>query len=377
MFYTKGILNVDVESSYISIKRGTVVMKLLDLLTGAMKCGASDLHLTVGSPPALRVNGKLTKAVVNGCVHPPLTPDDTLNVAKTIMTAEQYQNWLQKGEIDFSHSLPGVGRFRINAYRQRGCACLAIRPVPYQIPSVEELKLPPSVVSLTEKKQGLVLVTGPAGSGKSTTLAALIDKINRERTFTYYHGLKSIETCTTIKVWWTSGNWGSIPFQWRARYMLLCARTDIIVISELRDLETILSGHYGGGNPSGLRRSLLPPAVPTIDRIIDIFPRGQQEQIKVQLSMTLQGVVSQQILPRTDGCGRVLATEILCATPAVRNLIREGKTDQLTTVMQTGSRWGMHTMDMALRDLVHSGDVTAEAALKYVTDQDGFTRSIQ
>ena len=355
-------------------------MKLMDLLISALKNGASDLHLTVGTSPALRINGKLTRAIVNGYIHPPLTPEDTLNAVKTIMTTEQYQNWLQKGEIDFSYSIPGVGRFRVNAYRQRGCASLAIRTVPYQIPSLESLKLPPSVTSLIDKPQGLVLVTGPAGSGKSTTLAAIIDKINRERAahivtiedpIEYLHQhQKSLVDQRELGI-----DTFSMAGALRAS---LRQDPDIILVSELRDLETISiaitaaeTGHlvFGALYTSG--------AVQTIDRIIDIFPPGQHEQIKVQLSTTLQGIISQQILSRADGSGMVLAAEILVTTPAVRNLIREGKINQLAMVMQTGSRWGMQTMDMALRDLVRAGEITTESALKFVADQDSFMRSVQ
>lgn len=355
-------------------------MKLIDLLTDALRCGASDLHLTVGASPALRVNGKLTKAIVNGGIHPPLTPDDTLNVAKVIMTTEQYQTWLQRGEIDFSYSLPGVGRFRVNAYRQRGCASLAIRTVPHQIPSADTLKLPPPVIGLTEKKHGLAIIAGPAASGKSTTLAALIDIINRERSLhiiTIEDPIEYLHQHQKSLV--NQRELGTDTFSMAgAVHTSLRQDPDVIVIGELRDPETISvairaaeTGHlvFGVLYTSG--------AVPTIDRIIDVFPHSQQEQIKVQLATTLQGVVSQQLLPRADGCGRILATEILLATPAVRNLIRERKTEQLITVMQTGSRWGMHTMDMAVRERVLAGDVTAEAALKFVTDPDSFTRSLQ
>jgi len=355
-------------------------MKIMDLLTSALKNGASDIHLSVGTAPALRINGKLTKAVINGYIHPPLTPDDTLSAAKIIMTSEQYQNWLQRGEIDFSYSIPGVGRFRVNAYRQRGCASLAIRTVPHQVPTLESLKFPMSVTGLTDKTHGLVLVTGPAGSGKSTTLAALIDKINRERSvhvitiedpIEYLHQhQKSMVDQRELGI--DTFSMGS------ALRASLRQDPDVILISELRDLETISiaitaaeTGHlvfgalYTGG------------AVQTIDRLIEIFPPGQQEQIKIQLSTTLQGIISQQILARADGNGRVMAAEILQTTPAVRNLIREGKTHQLITVMQTGSRWGMQTMDMALRDLVRAGEITVESALRLVADQDGFIKSVQ
>ncbi|MBZ4652744.1 MAG: twitching motility protein PilT [Peptococcaceae bacterium] len=354
-------------------------MDVIELLKSAVKAGASDIHLSVGAYPMFRINGQLKRWVPEGEENVPLKREDTLKAAEILMNSEQMEAWQQKGELDFSYSLPGVGRFRVNIYRQRGCVSLALRPVPYQIPSLESLGVPQAVVGLADKTNGLVLVTGPTGSGKSTTLAALINKINQERAchiitiedpieYLYQHQ-KSVVDQREL---------GSDTFS-LAGALRACLRQDpdVILVGEMRDLETIATAITAAETGHLVFATLhTNSAAQSVDRIIDVFPPGQQEQIKVQLAATLQGVVTQQLLPRADGMGRVLAAEVMIVTPAVRNLIREGKTHQIQTVLQTGGRWGMQTMDMALRELVRSGAVTMETALKYTNDQENFSRLV-
>lgn len=352
-------------------------MNIKELLSSAVSAGASDIHLSVGMPPVFRVHGKLCRWSPEGTPYPPLTQEDTLRAAQAFMTPEQYISWQQKGELDFSYSIPGMGRFRVNTYRQRGCTSLAIRPVPYNIPRLEELGLPPVVATLTEKNQGLVLVTGPTGSGKSTTLAALINKINQEQDYHIitledpieylYQHQRSIVDQREL---------GSDTFSLAgALRASLRQDPDVILVGEMRDVETISTAITAAETGQLVFATLhTKSAVQTIDRIIDIFPSGQQEQIKVQLAATLQGIVTQQLLPVSVGNERVLAAEILIVTPAVRSLIREGKTHQIPTILQTGSRWGMQTMDMALRDLVRAGRITAEAAYKHCHDAEALNR---
>lgn len=343
-------------------------MDVVELLKRAVREKASDIHLTVGTPAAFRISGDLALLGSEDGEAKSLSREDTGEATKILMTPEQYEIWQKKGELEFSYSLPGVGRFRVNAYRQRGCSSLAIRPVPYNIPELESLGLPAAVSSFAGKKQGLILVSGPTGSGKSTTLAALIDKINQERSchiitienpIEYLHQhKKSIVNQREI---------GSDTFS-TAGALRSCLRQDpdVILIGEMSDAQTIATaidaaemGHlvFAALSVNGV--------VQTVERIIEIFPPEQHEQIKVQLAATLQGVVAQQLVPGIVEKNRVLAAEVMSATPAVRNLIREGKTHQIPTVLQTGERWGMQTMDMALERLVQNGQITRETALKY------------
>lgn len=353
------------------------MLELSLLLKSALQCGASDIHLSVGSSPLLRVNGKLRQWTPDeiSCLN--LSQDDTLQIARTLLSESQYQAWLAKGEFDFTYSLPGLGRFRVNIYRQRGCASLAIRPVPYHIPALDELDLPYVVSTLAEKSHGLVLVTGPAGSGKSTTLAALINKINQERCchiitiedpIEYLHQhQKSLVDQREL-----GSDTSSVSCALRA---CLRQNPDVIMVSELRDTDTIATvitaaetGHLVFGSLHTCS------AGQTVNRLIDVFPTAQQQHMRTQLAAVLQGIVTQQLVTRADGNGRVLAAEVFIGTPAARNLIREGKNHQIQTIMQTGGRWGMQTMDMALRDMVKTGKITPETAIKYSADPDNFQR---
>ncbi|MCR4442210.1 MAG: type IV pilus twitching motility protein PilT [Peptococcaceae bacterium] len=354
-------------------------MDVVSLLKKALAMDASDIHLTVGTSPVLRINGVLVKLEAGEEMGYPLTQSDTMQAVRALMTDEQFETWKQKGELDFSYSLPGVGRFRVSSYRQRGCATLAIRLMPYIVPSLESLGLPPAVAGMADKKQGLVLVTGPAGSGKSTTLAALIDKINRERAchiitiedpIEYLHQhKKSIVEQREI---------GSDTHSMTAALQAsLRQDPDVIVVGDMRALETISTSITAADTGHLVFATMhTNSAAKTVEHIIEVFPAGQQEQIKVQLAATLQGVITQQLLPCRAGSGRVLAAEVLIATPAVRSLIREGKTHQLSNAMQTGGRWGMATMDMSLKELVRTGQVSLETALQYCADRESFTRGL-
>lgn len=352
-------------------------MDIKAMLQAAVAMGVSDIHISVGTPPVFRINGNLIRWAPEGKEPILVTQEESLKVSQTLMTPEQFETWQTKGEIDFSYSIPGLGRFRVNIYRQRGCASLALRFVPYQIPPLASLGVPQVVSTLAEKSHGLVLVTGATGSGKSTTLAALIDKINHERSrhiitledpIEYLHQhRKSIVNQREI---------GNDTYS-LAMALRSCLRQDpdVILVGEMLDLETIATAITAAETGHLVFATLYTNSVTqTIERIIDIFPPGQQDQIRVQLANTLQGVVTQQLLPTIDGTGRVLAAEVMVATPAVRTLIREGKIHQMSTVLQTGGRWGMQTMDLALRELVLAGKISLEIALKNSHDPDSFSR---
>jgi twitching motility protein PilT len=346
----------------------------------AMEQGASDIHLSVGTQPAFRINGKLRHQNTDDNEQfKNLNRDDIMDIIREIMDEEQLLLWRENGEFDFSYSLPGVGRFRVNVYRQRGCPSLAIRPVPYEIPPLDGLGVPEAIVDLMEKKNGLVLVTGTTGSGKSTTLAALINKVNMECEkhiitiedpieYLYQHK-KSIVDQREV---------GSDTATF-AGALRSCLRQDpdVILIGELRDLETISTAITAAETGHLVLATLhTNSASQSIDRIIDIFPPNQQEQIKVQLASTLHGIITQQLIPRVDGQGMVLASEVMISIPAIRNLIREGKTHQIPTVLQTGTRWGMKTMDASLCDLVKNNIVNFDVAMNYTNDKDSFARLV-
>lgn len=339
-----------------------------------MELKASDLHLTVASPPILRINGKLVE--VN---DRRLLPEDTKRIAQQIMTPDQMMLFKKKGELDFSYAHPGLGRFRINAYKQRGSYSMAFRVVTFKVPTIEELNLPPVVIELSKKQRGLILVTGPTGSGKSTTLAAMINYMNmhrREHILTledpieYLHKHnKSIVNQREI------GN-DTHSFA-NALRSALRQDPDVILVGEMRDLESI-SIAITAAETGHLVLSTLHTigAAKTIDRIIDVFPPHQQQQIKVQLSTVLEGVISQQLLPKADKSGRIAAFEVMVTNPAIRNLIREGKTHQMQTVIQTGGKLGMQTMDASLINLYRRQIINIENLEKYAVDLDIVRRQI-
>lgn len=343
-------------------------MDFLALIKDGTEKRASDIHLTVGMPVIYRINGVLMKVGEDI-----LNPQTTEEIAKGILNERQLDELLQKGEIDTSFSSPGVGRFRLNVFKQRGSYCLAIRIIPLSIPTIEELGLPAIVKDLARLPRGLILVTGPTGSGKSTTLASMINLINQEKNYhiltledpiEYLHRHnKSIVNQREI------GN-DSLSFANSLRAALR-QDPDVILVGEMRDLETI-SIALTAAETGHLVLSTLHTlgAAKTVDRIIDVFPSYQQQQIRIQFSSVLQAIISQQLLPRIDGKGRVAAFEVMVATSAIRNLIREEKTHQIDTSIQTGSKYGMQTMDTSLINLYNKGLISQETIITQATNPD-------
>ena len=347
------------------------MVSVVELLKQAKEAGASDLHITVGIPPKMRVNGKLITMD-----YPRMMPDNTMEALLEVMNEQQRLKFEEKGELDMSFSVPEMGRFRVNAFKQRGTVAMAIRLVGTSVPSVEELRIPDSVIELYKKKRGLVLVTGPTGSGKSTTLAALIDKINHNREahvitledpIEYLHRHdKSMVNQREIGL--DTGNYTN------ALRAALREDPDVILVGEMRDFETI-SVAITAAETGHLILSTLHTigAASTVDRIIDVFPPHQQQQIRVQFANVLEAVVSQQLVPKADGSGRVAAFEVLHANYAVRNLIREGKSHQLLSVMQTNRKSGMITMDEALIQLYQNKEITSEMAIQFANDPESMS----
>ena len=333
----------------------------------AKDAGASDVHITVGISPKMRVNGKLMVMP-----FPVLLPADTKRICDSMMNDKQKEHFEEKGEWDFSYSIPQMGRYRVNAFRQRGSVAMVLRLVGTVVPTPESLSLPPSVIDLYKMKRGLVLVTGPTGSGKSTTLASLVGKINMdldahiitlEDPIEYLHRhARSIVNQREIGIDATSYD--------LALRSALREDPDVILVGEMRDLETI-STAITAAETGHLVLSTLHTigAAATIERIIDVFPPHQQEQIRTQLANVLVSVVSQQLVPTVDKRGRVAAFEVMHATPAIRNLIRENKTHQIATSIQTSRRLGMITMDDALVELYMKGKIDRNEALNFAQDK--------
>ncbi|MCI6278117.1 MAG: type IV pilus twitching motility protein PilT [Clostridium sp.] len=348
-------------------------MLLKELLDITINKKASDLHLTVGTPPVIRVNGELK--VLD---YDKLSAEDTKRYAKEIL-GESYDKYKEEGEIDTSYSIGGMGRFRVNIFTQRNSTAIAIRVIPLKVSTLDELGHPKVLKDLVEKKRGLVVVTGPTGSGKSTTLAAMINEINDTRSahivtleepieYLHKHN-KSIINQREI---------GKDTKNYRiALKSALREDPDVILIGEMRDLETI-SIAITAAETGHLVLSTLHTigAAKTIDRIIDVFPQHQQQQIRLQLSAVMQGIVCQQLLPRKDEKGRIAALEIMMATPAIQSLIREGKTHQIESLIQTGSKYGMKTMDMALVELYKSNIISEETLYTYAIDKDMVSRLV-
>ncbi len=344
------------------------MINIHDLLKIAVDEMASDLHLTVGVPPVLRVHGQL-----RGIEADSLTPTDTAEYVKQILSENQLKKFEEYGEWDLSFYLPGIARFRVNVYRQRSSCALAVRVVNIDPPNLDELGFPPSLKELSMKPRGLILVTGPTGSGKSTTLAAMVNHINQNRRchiitledpIEYLHKHdKSIVNQREI------GS-DSISFA-NALRGALREDPDVILVGEMRDMETIgiavTAAETGHLVMSTLHTM---SADQTIDRIIDSFPSYQQAQIKTQLASVLEGIIAQQLIPLKGNDGRIAALEILLANSAVRNLIREGRTHQIQTSIQTGMKLGMKSMDFSLAELVRTGSITHESAMDRAMDRE-------
>ncbi|MFH0801765.1 MAG: type IV pilus twitching motility protein PilT [bacterium] len=357
-----------------SIKVAENELTIEELLRLMVEKGASDLHLKAGSSPMLRIDGELSPAGYE------IFPASTVRrLIESILTDQQKAEFVAEKELDLAYSITGLSRFRINVYLQRGTWCAAIRIVPARPFTIDELKLPSILKDLSMKPRGLVLVTGPTGSGKSTTLAAMINHINENR------------RCHIVTVE------DPIEFLHQDKNSVICQRElgpdthsftnalrhvlrqdpDVVLIGELRDLETtgiaITAAETGHMVMATLHTNSAPA---TIDRIIDIFPPHQQAQIRMQLSVTIEGVLCQTLLPKAKGSGRVMAMELMPVTPALRNIIREGKTHQIPNLIQAGSQYGMQSLDMSLRFLLQQGLVTYEEALSKASNPEEFSRLI-
>ena len=340
-------------------------MKLLDIIEEALRSDASDIHITVGAPPAIRAGGEITRLA-----SPDLTPKDTADIADEIFEYNDVKAMLEeKGEVDFSFAIPNKGRFRANIYKQRGSIAIAIRLIGMEIPDVKELCLPEVVVDLWQKQRGMILVTGPTGSGKSTTLAALVNLINENRSSHIITLEDPIEYMHQHKNSLVNQREIGIDSKSFANALRSALREDpdVILIGELRDNETIstaLTAAETGHLVFGTLHTM--GAAKTIDRIIDSFPGEQQQQVRVQLASVLQAVITQQLIPNRDR--RVPAFEVMICTHAVANLIREGKTHQIDNMIQTGTRFGMQTMDGDLMTLYKKGLISREDVLTYSFD---------
>ncbi len=334
------------------------------LLKLAQEREASDLHLTVGNPPVLRINGELTTTD-----FPPLVKEDSRDLVYSILNDEQKSVFERDKELDFSFAIPNMDRFRVNVHLQRGNVEASLRRVPRKIPDIDELGLPDIVFDFVQKPNGLVLVTGPTGTGKSTTLASMINLINKER--------KEIIICVEDPIEFIYTNEKSIIKQREiysdthsfpeALKRVLRQDPDIIVVGEMRDLNTIATTLTAAETGHLVLATLHTPDAPqTIQRIIDVFPSHQQRQVTVQLAESLQGVISQILLPVVGGKGRVLSTEVMISTPGIRNLIRENDIAQIPSLIQMGAQYGMHTMDKSLKFLYKKGIISRETALNKV-----------
>ncbi len=345
-------------------------MEIRDLLLMCIEKSASDLHITEKEPPILRIDGRLVRTELEK-----LDRQEMKKMLYGILSNAQKEIFERELELDFSLALPDLDRFRVNIHTQKGNVEAAFRRIPLEIPSVEKLGLPQIITDLASKSNGLVLVTGPTGMGKTTTLAAMINYINSEK--------ESLITCIEDPIEFIYSNKKSIIKQREvysdthsfAQALRHALRQDpnVIVVGEMRDLETISTALTAAETGHLVLATLHTPDAPqTVARIIDVFPPHQQQQVKMQLSDCLQGVVSQLLLPHSSGKGRVLCTEVMVATPGIRNLIREQEIEQIPTLMQTGSQHGMHTMDKFLKELHQKGLIALDIAMAKAKNREEF-----
>jgi twitching motility protein PilT len=337
------------------------VMSIDQLLKIAIERNASDLHITAGLPPMLRIDGRLVPTE-----FPRLKPEDTKRLIYAILNDKQREKFERDLELDTSYGIAGYGRFRLNVFKQRGAVSAAFRSIPNIIKTPQELGLPDIVNELSKKRSGLILVTGPTGVGKSTTLAAIIDIINSTRSehiLTIEDPIEFIHTHKKSMINQRELGVDTYSFA-NALRAALREDPDVILVGEMRDLETI-SGVLTAAETGHLVLSTLHTidAPQTIDRIIDVFPTHQQQQVRIQLAGVLEAIISQQLIPAATGSGRVLACEVLIANSAVKNIIREGKVHQLKAIMQTNRQIGMQTMDQALYDLWKENKISTEEAI--------------
>jgi len=333
-----------------------------DLLEKVVERRGSDLHVTVGTEPVIRVHGHLERLEE----YPKVRPDDAQRMLYRIMSTEQQKHFETKRQIDLSYSIPGLARFRVNIYFQRESVGGAFRTIPTELKSLEDLGLPESLHEFSKKPRGLVLVTGPTGSGKSTTLAAIIDEINRTRRdhiMTIEDPIEFLHRHKSCVVNQREIGPDATSFAEALRGALR-QDPDVILLGEMRDLETIATALTAAETGHLVFATVHTQDAPsTVDRLIDVFPAAQQSQVRVQIAATLQGIVTQTLLPTADGHGRVAACEILVPDDACRNLIRQAKVEQIYSIMQTGAKRGMQTLEQSLADLVKRGIVSRDVAI--------------
>ncbi len=345
------------------------------LLQEMIQRGASDLHVTAGVRAKIRVDGELLDSQIDYV----LKPKDTLQIAYSILTENQKKRFETEDELDFSFGVQNMSRFRGNVFKQRGCVAMAIRQIPYDITTVEQLGLPPILSTLADRPRGLVLITGPTGAGKSTTLAALVDKINRERRghiITIEDPIEFIHRHQKCMVNQREVGADTQSFTAALKYALR-QDPDIILIGEMRDLETIAAALTIAETGHLVLATLhTNSAAESINRIIDAFPSHQQGQVRAQLAFVLEGVVTQMLLPKAKGRGRVCAAEVMICTPAIRAVIRDEKIHQIYSLMQAGKKHGMQTMNDSFQVLYMQGAITKEEALKRSADPNEFLRAV-
>ncbi len=351
------------------------VVSLRSLLDEMIERDASDLHITAGDRPKLRVDGD----ILNSSVEHVLQPRDTLQLAYSVLTENQKKRFEMEDELDFSFGIQNLSRFRGNVFRQRGCVSMVIRQIPFQIKTFEELQLPGVIAQMAEKPRGMVLVTGPTGSGKSTTLAAMIDKINSERRghiITVEDPIEFIHRHRTCIINQREVGADTKSFASALKYALR-EDPDVILIGEMRDLETIQAALTIAETGHLVFATLhTNSAAEAINRIIDVFPSHQQSQVRAQLAFVLEGIVTQTLLPKLSGRGRAMAAEILVVTPAIRALIRDDKVHQIYSMMQSGKKFGMQTLNDSLYQLYVSRQVSADECVRASGDQNEFLRMI-
>jgi twitching motility protein PilT len=344
-----------------------------DILRRVVELGGSDLHLTAGCPPVIRLRGELSPLTE----YPVLDGNRIRELIYAIINQKQRERFEDELELDTSHSIPGVGRFRVNVLLQRDAVGSVMRVIPHEIVPLGALGLPETVANFATLSRGLVLVTGPTGSGKSTTLASLIDVINTSRPvhiMTVEDPIEFLHQHKQAVVNQREVGEDTHSFAAALKHVL-SQDPDVILVGEMRDLETIATALTAAETGHLVFATLHTQDAPqTVDRVIDVFPAHQQQQIRVQLATSLQGVVTQQLVPLAGGHGRTVAAEIMVATPAVRNLIREGKVHQIYSAMQAGARFGMRSMDQSLAELVRAGKISFEVAVERAANPDDLRR---
>jgi twitching motility protein PilT len=352
-----------------------MTLNLRALLEEMIQRGASDLHITAAEKPKLRVDGDM----VDSSVPEVLTPKDTLQLAYSVLTENQKKRFETEDELDFSFGIQNLARFRGNVFKQRGCVAMVIRMIPFNVRTFQELGLPAILAKLAERPRGLILVTGPTGSGKSTTLAAIIDKINKERKghiITVEDPIEFIHRHQSCIVNQREIGTDTKTFASALKYALR-EDPDVILVGEMRDLETVAAALTIAETGHLVLATLhTNSAAESINRVIDVFPSTQQSQVRAQLAFVLEGVITQTLLPRLKGKGRAMAAEIMVATPAIRALIRDDKVHQIYSAMQAGKKFGMQTMNDALYQLYTSRDVSQEECERVSHDPKEFLRMI-